>query len=205
MDLSIIILIILALILTLLVALLLIPVKVRARVRKEGALTQFNAVFKVLYGLASGELELGPETRCFYLKILAITVYTRDLEKEEKEEEEKERKPIAWGKIIENAGGLIDAFVDLIRALVKHITLKEIRGEVKVGMSDPSLTGMICGLLYACNGIANTYLPKADLSVESHFERQMLDAELGITIQISIIWLIIPLISLYRRMRKISA
>ncbi len=201
MDLVLIVLIILSLILALIAAFLLVPVDITIKFLKEGPVTSLSVVFRVLWGFATGDLDFGTEKKRFRLRILAIKVYIRDLEEREK----RERRPVAWGKILDDAGELYDAFMGLINALLRHTSLKEIGGEVKIGMPNPSLTGMLSGFLYAGNGIASTFSPKVRLRVESCFEREMLDAEVGLRLRTSTIWLIAPLIRLFRRMRSISA
>jgi hypothetical protein len=201
MDLMLILVIVLAIILVLIAATLIIPVDISVRLFKEGPLAQVQMSFGFLKGTASCRLDFSPEKREFRLRVLGVTLLRRDLER--KEEEEEEEKPTDWKKIVWNANELYDAGKDLAGALTKNISIKRLGGRVKVGLSDPSQTGMLIGFLYAGSGIAKAFLPETQLKIEPSFEEEQMDADIGIGLSLPLFKTVIPLIHFFRRTKKV--
>lgn len=196
MDIVLILSIVLAIILVLIAAILLIPIDISLRLFKRGALAQLHMSIGVLMGVASGHIDFSIERGEFQLRVLGITLLRRDLEK-------REEKPTDWGKIIGNANELYDAVICLVGAFTKNLSIKRLRGEVKVGLSDPSQTGMLTGFLYASSGMVKAFLPKTSLEIEPSFEEEKMDAEVELEFSLPLIKVIIPLVHFFRRSRKI--
>lgn len=197
MDLMLILVIVLAIILVLIAAALLIPVDISIRLFKEGPLAQVRMSFGFLMGTASGRMDFSHEKQEFQLRVLGITILRRDLEGR------KEKKPTDWKRIVGNANELYDAGKDLVVALTKNLSIKRLGGKVKVGLSNPSQTGMLIGFLYAGSGIAKAFLPETQLEIEPSFEEEQMDADIGIGLSLPLFKIVIPVIRFFRRTKKV--
>ncbi|MBL7117344.1 MAG: DUF2953 domain-containing protein [Candidatus Syntrophoarchaeum sp.] len=202
MDMILILLIVLAIIVVLIVAALLIPVDISLRLFKEGPLAQVRMSFGFLMGTASGRMDFSHEKQEFQLRVMGVTLLRRDLEGR-KEEEEEQKKPTDWKRIVGNANELYDAGKELAGALTKCLSIKRLGGKVKVGLSDPSQTGMLIGFLYAGSGIAKAFLPETQLEIEPSFEEEQMDADIGIGLSLPLFKIVIPVIRFFRRTKKV--
>lgn len=200
MDMILILLIVLAIIVVLIAATLLIPVDISLRLFKEGPLAQVRMSFGFLMGTASGRIDFNHEERGFRLRALGITILRRDLEGRKDEEQ---KKPTDWKKVVGNANELYDAGKELAGALTKCLSIKRLGGKVKVGLSDPSQTGMLIGFLYAGSGIAKVFLPETQLEIEPSFEEEQMDADIGIGLSLPLFKIVIPVIRFFRRTKKV--
>lgn len=200
MDMILILLIVLAIIVVLIVATLLIPVDISLRLFKEGPLAQVRMSFGFLMGTASGRMDFSHEKQEFQLRVLGITILRRDLEGRK---EEEQKKPTDWKKVVGNANELYDAGKELAGALTKCLSIKRLGGKVKVGLSNPSQTGMLIGFLYAGSGIAKVFLPETQLEIEPSFEVEQMDADIGIGLSLPLFKIVIPVIRFFRRTRRI--
>ncbi|MGB2841386.1 MAG: DUF2953 domain-containing protein [Halobacteriota archaeon] len=200
MDMILILLIVLAIIVVLIVATLLIPVDISLRLFKEGPLAQVRMSFGFLMGTASGRMDFSHEKQKFQLRVLGITILRRDLEGRK---EEEQKKPTDWKKVVGNANELYDAGKELAGALTKCLSIKRLGGKVKVGLSDPSQTGMLIGFLYAGSSIAKVFLPETQLEIEPSFEEEQMDADIGIGLSLPLFKIVIPVIRFFRRTRRI--
>jgi len=198
MDLMLILVIVLAIILVLIAATLIIPVDISIRLFKEGPLAQVRMSFGFLMGTASGRLDFSHEKQEFQLRVLGVTLLRKDLE-----ERKEEKKPTDWKKVVGNANELYDAGKDLVGALTKCLSIKRLGGRVKVGLSDPSQTGMLIGFLYAGSGIAKAFLPETQLEIEPSFEGEQMDADIGIGLSLPLFKIVIPVIRFFRRTKKV--
>lgn len=198
MDIILILLIVLAIIVVLIAATLLIPVNISLRLFKDGPLAQARMSFGFLMGIVSGRMDFNHEKRDFRLRVLGVTLLRRDLE-----ERKEEKKPTDWKKIVGNANKLYAAGKDLARALTKNISIKRLGGRVKVGLSDPSQTGMLIGFLYAGSGIAKAFLPETRLEIEPAFDKEQMDADIEIGLSLPLFKTVIPLIRFFHRIRKV--
>ncbi|MBA7539317.1 hypothetical protein ES705_31596 [subsurface metagenome] len=203
MDMILILLIVLAIIVVLIVATLLIPVDISLRLFKEGPLAQGSMSFGFLMGTASGRMDFSHEKQEFQLRVLGITILRRDLEGRKEEEEEEQKKPTDWKKVVGNANELYDAGKELAGVLTKCLSIKRLGGKVKVGLSDPSQTGMLIGFLYAGSGIAKVFLPETQLEIEPSFEVEQMDADIGIGLSLPLFKIVIPVIRFFRRTKKV--
>lgn len=197
MDLMLILVIVLAIILVLTAVALLIPVDISIRLFKEGPLAQVRMSFGFLMGTASGRMDFSHEKQEFQLRVLGITILRRDLEGR------KEKKPTDWKKVVGNANELYDAGKELVVALTKNLSIKRLGGKVKVGLSNPSQTGMLIGFLYAGSGIAKAFLPETRLEIEPSFEEEQMDADIGIGLSLPLFKIVIPVIRFFRRTKKV--
>ena len=205
MDLILILPIVLVIIVALLAAALLIPADISLRPFKEGSLAQLCVSFRLLKGIASGRLDVSSAKREFRLRILGVTILTKDLKKTEAEEKKKKEKKesTGWNKLVWNANELYDAGMDLVGALTKNTSVKRLRGKVKVGLSDPAHTGMLVGFLYAGSGIAKAVLPESELEIEPSFDTERMDADIETELRLPLFKVVIPLIRFFRRVRTI--
>ena len=204
MNLILILAIVLVIIVALLAAALLIPADISLRPFKEGPLAQLCVSFRLLKGIASGRLDVSSAKRKFRLRVLGVTILTKDLKKKE-EKEKKKKKPTDWKKLVWNANELYDAGMELVGVLTKNTSIKRLRGKVKVGLSDPAQTGMLIGFLYAGSGIAKAVLPESELEIEIEpsFDKERMDADIETELRLPLFKVVIPLIRFFRRVRTI--
>ena len=201
MDLLLILLIVLAIIGVVIAAALLIPLDISLRVFKEGPLAHVGMSFGFLKGAVSGRIDVRLDAREFQLTVLGVTVLRRPFEK--RKEKPKAEKRTDWKAIIGNADELYAAGKDLVGALTRSISITRLGGRVKVGLSDPSQTGMLIGFLYAGSGIAKAFLPEAHLEIEPSFEEEQMDADIELGLRLPLFKTIIPLIRFFHRTRTI--
>lgn len=199
-DLILILAVILAITAALIAAVLLIPVEIVLRPFKKGDLAQLCISFKLLNGIASGRLDLSASKREFRLQVLDVSTFRKDLKKKEK----KKKKSTDWNKLVWNANELYDVVMELVESLCKNISVKRLRGKVKVGLSDPAQTGMLVGFLYAGRGIANAVRPESELEIEIEpsFYKGQMDADIETELRLPLFKVIIPLIRVFRRVRN---
>ena len=204
MDLILILAVVLVIIVALLAAALLIPADISLRPVKEGPLAQLCVSFRLLKGISSGRLDVSSAKREFRLRVLGVTILTKDLKKTDPAKKEK-KKPTDWNKLVWNANELYDAGMDLVGALTKNTSVKRLRGKVKVGLSDPAQTGMLIGFLYAGSGIAKAVLPESELEIEIEpsFDKVRMDADIETELRLPLFKVVIPLILFFRRVRTI--
>ncbi len=202
MDLILILAVVLVIIVALLAAALLIPADISLRPVKEGPLAQLCVSFRLLKGISSGRLDVSSAKREFRLRVLGVTILTKDLKKTDPAKKEK-KKPTDWNKLVWNANELYDAGMDLVGALTKNTSVKRLRGKVKVGLSDPAQTGMLIGFLYAGSGIAKAILPESELEIEIEpsFDKVRMDADIETELRLPLFKVVIPLILFFRRVR----
>ena len=209
MDLILILAIVLVIIVALLAAALLIPADISLRPFKEGSLAQLCVSFRLLKGISSGRLDVSTSKREFQLRVMGVTILTKDLKKKEEDEDKrkkkKKKKPTDWKKLVWNAKELYDAGKELVAALTKNTSVKRLRGKVKVGLSDPAHTGMLVGFLYAGSGIAEAVLPESELEIEIEpsFDKERVDADIETELRLPLFKVVIPLIRFFRRVRAI--
>ena len=207
MDLILILAIVLVILVALLAAALLIPADISLRPFKEGSLAQLCVSFRLLKGISSGRLDVSTSKREFQLRVMGVTILTKDLKKKEEDEDKrkkkKKKKPTDWKKLVWNAKELYDAGKELVAALTKNTSVKRLRGKVKVGLSDPAHTGMLVGFLYAGSGIAKAVLPESELEIEPSFDKERMDADIETELRLPLFKVLIPLIRFFRRVRAI--
>jgi hypothetical protein len=201
MGMILILLIVFAIVVVLIATTLLIPVDISLRLFKEGPLAQVQMSFGFLMGIVSGRMDFSSEKKEFRLRVLGVTFLRRPFEKRGKKP--KEEKPADWKKLVWNANELYAAGKDLVGALTKSLSIKRLGGKVKVGLSDPSQTGMLIGFLYAGSGIAKAFLPETHLEIEPSFEEEQMDADLELGLSLPLFKTVIPLIRFFRRIRKV--
>ncbi len=93
--------------------------------------------------------------------------------------------------------------MELLGSLTKNISVKRLRGKVKVGLSDPAQTGMLVGFLYAGSGIANAVLPESELEIEPAFDKERMDADIETELRLPLFKVVIPLLLFLRRVSTI--
>ena len=202
MDLILILAVVLAILVALLAAALLIPADISLRPFKEGPVAQLCVSFRLLKGVSSGLLDVSTAKREFQLRVLGVTILTKDLKKKEDDEEEEKKKPTDWKKLVWHANELYDAGKELVAALTKNTSVKRLRGKVKVGLSDPAQTGMLVGFLYAGSGIVKAVLPESELEIEPSFDKERMDADIETELRLPLFKVVIPLIRFFRRIRN---
>ncbi|MGB3458077.1 MAG: DUF2953 domain-containing protein [Halobacteriota archaeon] len=209
MDLILILAIVLVILVALLAAALLIPADISLRPFKEGPLAQLCVSFRLLKGISSGRLDVSTAKQEFRLRVLGVTILTKDLKKtdsakKEKKKKEEKEKPTDWKELVWHANELYDAGKELVAALTKNTSVKRLRGKVKVGLSDPAHTGMLVGFLYAGRGIAKAVLPESELEIEIEpsFDKERMDADIETELRLPLFKVVIPLIRFFRRVRN---
>ena len=202
MDLILILAVVLAILVALLAAALLIPADISLRPFKEGPVAQLCVSFRLLKGVSSGRLDVSTAKREFQLRVLGVTILTKDLKKKEDDEEEEKKKPTDWKKLVWHANELYDAGKELVAALTKNTSVKRLRGKVKLGLSDPAHTGMLVGFIYAGSGIAKAVLPESELEIEPSFDKERMDADIETELRLPLFKVVIPLIRFFRRIRN---
>lgn len=201
MDVVLVLWLVFAVIAALIAATLIVPVDISIRLIKEGKLPQGLITFGLLKGAAAGRVEFSPEKREFRLSVLGATLLRRPLEK--RGDKPKKEQHIDWNKIVWNADELYAAGKELAGALTRNLSIKRLGGRVKVGLPDPSQTGILTGFLYAGCGIASAVLPETQLEIEPSFEKEQLDADLELELSLPLFKLIRPVIRFFRSTRRI--
>ena len=194
MDLILIVLIVLATLIVLIAAMLLIPVDISLKLSKEGLLAQVRMSFRFLKGIASGRIDFSSEKKEFQLRVFGVTLLRRGLEKKELTD---------WKKLVTNSDVLYDAGKELAGVLTKNMSLKKLKGKVTVGLSDPAQTGMLIGFLYAGSGMAKAFLPETELEIVPSFEKEQMDADIELRLDLPLFKTAIHLIPFLRRIKKI--
>ncbi len=194
MDLILIVLIVLATLIVLIAAMLLIPVDISLKLSKVGLLAQVRMSFRFLKGIASGRIDFSSEKKEFQLRVFGVTLLRRGLEKKE---------PTDWKKLVTNSDVLYDAGKELAGVLTKNMSLKKLKGKVTVGLSDPAQTGMLIGFLYAGSGMAKAFLPETELEIVPSFEKEQMDADIELRLDLPLFKTAIPLIPFFRKVKKI--
>lgn len=128
----------------------------------------------------------------FLLKIMGLRIIRKEIispdikiEKEEKEKNKKKRSNFNIRDYIEREfiNDLINYFKDII-GIVKPKTVK-INGFY--GFDDPSLTGMICGII----PLISNLIPKSDINLQPVFDDEIVEIECDIHGKISLLAAII--------------
>ncbi len=70
---------------------------------------------------------------------------------------------------ISNAGGLIRRFKDFITGIFRQIKIKEITGDLVVGLEDPVYTGMLFAVIGPANALLNLH-PRYSVSIRPFFD-----------------------------------
>ena len=187
-------LIVLATLVVLIAATLLIPVDISLKLFKEGPLAQVRMSFRFLKGIASGRMDFSSEKKEFQLRVFGVTLLRRDLEKKE---------PTDWKKLVTNSDVLYDAGKELAGVLTKNMSIKKLKGKVTVGLSDPAQTGMLIGFLYAGSGMAKAFLPETELEIVPSFEKEQMDADIELRLDLPLFKTAIPFIQFLRKIKKI--
>ena len=70
---------------------------------------------------------------------------------------------------IGNAGGLIKRFIDFVKGIYKQIKIKEISGDLVIGLEDPAYTGMLFAVIGPANALLNLH-PRYNVSIRPFFD-----------------------------------
>ncbi|MFC1946670.1 DUF2953 domain-containing protein [Chloroflexota bacterium] len=93
--------------------------------------------------------------------------------KETKISGKKKRLPLRFDidfvSQIMNAGGLINRFKDLISGIYRQLKIKEITGDLVIGLEDPVSTGMLFAVIGPANALLNLH-PRYNVSIRPFFD-----------------------------------
>ena len=168
-------------------------------------MTKQEFKFRGLWGLVAGVVSPGPEGRMFTLLLAGIPFYRRRLREERRERE------VDWRLLFENRalfGKLYDPFMRVLKAVLRHMSVKELDCRLEVGFSDPVETGMMCGMMYPLWGTVRPFFPNATFVMVPVFTEEVSNASLMGSIRLRLAGVIVPLIRLLtkkelRMLRKI--
>jgi hypothetical protein len=105
-----------------------------------------------------------------------------------------------------NAGGMIKRFKDFITGIYKLIKIKEITGDIVVGLEDPAYTGMLFAVIGPVNALLNLH-PRYNVSIRPFFDDEnILEGNLYGNVKVQPIRLVSPAIKLAvsREVRQIG-
>jgi len=95
-----------------------------------------------------------------------------------------------------NAGGLINRFKDLISGIYRQVKIKEITGDLVIGLEDPVSTGMLFAVIGPANALLNLH-PRYNVSIRPFFDDEnVLEGNLYGNVKVRPIRLIGPAIKL---------
>ena len=167
-----------------------------------GTLYEALIAFSILMGLLKASITFGPGENLFRLFLFSIPIYTSTIDEEtEKEEEEKEEKT-DYRSILErirsftSSRGLLQPFVRTLKAILRHIHLRELDARIKVGLPDPFQTGMLCALFYPLRQVYHSLIPVGSIELTPVFSEEIYNASIRGRITLSIIMILIPIMRL---------
>ena len=113
---------------------------------------------------------------------------------------EKKRLPLRFDidfvSQIMNAGGLINRFKDLISGIYRQLKIKEITGDLVIGLEDPVSTGMLFAVIGPANALLNLH-PRYNVSIRPFFDDEnILEGNLYGNVKVRPIRLVGPAIKL---------
>lgn len=97
---------------------------------------------------------------------------------------------------IKNAGGLIKHFKDLVSGIYRQLKIKEITGDLVIGLEDPVYTGMLFAVIGPANALLNLH-PRYNVSIRPFFDDEnILEGNLHGNVKVRPIRLVGPAIKL---------
>jgi hypothetical protein len=154
-------------------------------------------------GLLKASITFEPGGNLFRLFLFSIPIYTTTIDEEpEKEEEEKEEKT-DYRSILDrirsftSSRGLLQPFVRAMKAILRHIHLRELDARIKVGLPDPFQTGMLCALFYPLRQVYYSLIPVGSIELTPVFSEEVYNASIRGRITLSIIMILIPILRLF--------
>lgn len=195
--------IIILILFSILILILVLPFQLFFNVSAEGTLFEALIAFSILIGLLKVSISFGQKGNLFRLFLFSIPIYTSTLDEEaEKEEEEKEGKTedrslIDRIRSFSSSRGLLQPFVRVLKAFLRHIHLRELDAMIKVGLPDPFQTGMLCALFYPLRQVYYSLIPVGSIELTPVFSEEVYNASIRGRITVSIIMILIPILRLF--------
>jgi hypothetical protein len=154
-------------------------------------------------GLLKASITFGPGGNFFRFFLFSIPIYTSTIDEEdEKEEEEKEEKT-DYRSILDrlrsftSSRGLLQPFVRALKAILRHIHLRELDVRIKVGLPDPFQTGMLSAVFYPIRQVYHSLIPVGSIELTPVFSEEVYNASVRGRITLSIIMILIPILRLF--------
>ncbi len=206
-----ILLIIAAVILLIILVLHLVPVDatLAAEVSKDTALMTASAV----WGIVGARIYVGDGARRMDVLLAGHPVMKRDLGGvlEKKPEEEEERRPGSGiREYVDAVGDIWPHIGQVLRALLRSLSLQELTGEVTLGLESPAATGILFGYCSALRYSLWAVEP-IDFRMTPVFDRRVLEGRLTVRVRIRrLLLIVVPVIAalmkrpVRERLRQIS-
>jgi hypothetical protein len=180
-----------------------IPFQFSFNVSAEGTLFEALIAFSILLGLLKASISFGPRGNLFRLFLFSIPIYTSTIDEEvEKEEEEKEEKTDVRSildriRSFSSSRGLLQPFVRVLKAFLRHTNLRELEARIKVGLPDPFQTGMLCALFYPLRQFYYSLISVGSIELTPVFSEEVYNASIRGRITLSLIMILIPILQLF--------
>jgi hypothetical protein len=139
----------------------------------------------------------------FEILLLGGRVYRRSL-KEDKKREEKKKKPSKSQFNLQDFLKLSEPFFNLIYRFKKAIKIKDVHIKSRVGFNDPSVLGTFYGVYSGVMGFLSPWIPRDKFNLEPDFSGEVFESRFSAEIEITHYTLIIPMISLFRKFRRLN-
>lgn len=122
----------------------------------------------------------------------------KEKEKETKEDEEAEDKSVLERfRSITSSRKLFQPIMKVLKAFLRHTHLRELEARIKLGLPDPSHTGMLCALFYSLRQMYYSLIPVGTFSLTPVFTEEVFTASLRGRITLRIIMILIPILGLF--------
>ena len=197
--------IIILILFSILILTLVIPFQFSFNVLSEGTIYEAWIAFSILMGLMKASISFGPGRNLFRLFLFSIPIYNstideeaeKDEEAEEKEEKHDDRSLFERIRSFTSSRGLLQPFVRVLKATLRHTHLKELEAIFKVGLPDPFQTGMLCALFYPLRQIYYSLTPVGSIEFTPVFTKEVYNISIRGRITLSIIMILIPVMRLF--------
>lgn len=185
-------------IILLIILILVVPSDLSFLIAVDGPSLETELNFRVLSGLMRGTMIFGSEGSSFKLLLATIPVY-RSVQEERERKKEKKPSPRAPQENLSLFKKLYNPFVRLSRVVLRHTRVKELDCSIDVGLSDPVLTGMVCGVCYPLWETIYPFVPNGTFSISPVFIEEVFNASLKGSLSLRIALILVPLLRLFTK------
>jgi len=173
------VIILLLLVVVFILCLTFIPVNINFRLEKGESLTRrVTSIVWGAVGIAYTDRDKASETR--YL-LFGQTIIRRRKEKKPKERPKIEKGQIA--KFMRLLYEVMPHFINFIKTLVKHTSIRDVQCDARFGLSDPANTGILFGYFTALKSVLQP-IERLRISLTPVFDKQTLEGRFSIILRI---------------------
>jgi hypothetical protein len=184
-------------ILSLIILILVYPTKISFTLFSKGLSTDAEINFNLLHGFIRGFISSYTEDSSFKLYLAIFPIYdTKQRKMQEKEAKPRKRENWLSPDRVSLLLGLIGPIVRLLRAVLRHIHVKELDCHFDVGFPDPVQTGMFCGIYYPILETIQPFIPNGSFTITPVFTKEVFATSVKGSISLRIALILVPLIKL---------